>query len=316
MTAHGRPPHQHPPSDRNRADVIGYAIRSVLWQTDQDFELLIVGDGCEDNTAEVIAAFSDARIRWFDLPKGPLSGYSNRNHVLRQARGGFIAYGQDDDIPAPDHIARLIATLEDTGEDWGYSRPLWVGRDGLVMPFAVDLTQPDQLDHFLDRFNTIPSSCVAHRRDALERVGYWPEDAPRTSDWTCWQRMIKTSASGRAAYCPTPTVLHFQARWKEAETRQEEKIRAIAESGSWWPEACRIPISAGTSEQEFGIPGDGRRSRCVERSAPPGRDPGLRPLGMGLGASGPDLARRSAASSPAEAVASPCPGASGTGAGT
>ena len=187
---------------RNRADVIGYAIRSVLWQTNQDFELLIVGDGCEDNTAEVVAAFSDTRIRWFDLPKGPLSGYSNRNHVLRQAHGRFIAYGQDDDVLLPDHIARLVATLEESSKDWGYSRPLWVGRDGLVMPFAVDLTQCDQLDYFLSEGNTIPSSCVAHRREALERVGYWPEDIPRTSDWTCWKRMITTSASGRAGLLP------------------------------------------------------------------------------------------------------------------
>ena len=101
--------------------------------------------------------------------------------MLRQARGRFIAYGQDDDILLPDHIARLVAMLEETGEDWGYSRPLWVGRDGLVKPFAVDLTQHDQLEYFLSKANTIPSSCVAHRRDALERVGYWPEDIPTSA---------------------------------------------------------------------------------------------------------------------------------------
>lgn len=234
----------------NRADVLGYSIRSVLWQTDRDFELLIVGDGCTDNTAEVVASFADPRIRWFDLPKAPLSGYANRNRVLRQARGRYVAYGQDDDIMLPDHVERLIATLEESDADWVYSRPLWVARDGFLFPFAVDLTQSDQLDHFLHTGNTIPSCCVAHRRDALERVGYWPEDVPHVADWHCWRRIILSSTKGGAAYCPIPTVLHFQAQWKITETDQETRLRTIAQTAAWWPEACRIPIASGIADQQ------------------------------------------------------------------
>ena len=136
-----------------------------------------------------------------------------------------------------------------SGKEWGYSRPLWVARDGLILPSAVDLTQPDQLSHFLNKRNTIPSSCVFHRRDAFERAGYWPEDIPTSADWHCWRRIVTTSASGRAAYCATPTVLHFQASWRDKPTRTERQLREIAESGSWWPDACRIPIDAGTPEQ-------------------------------------------------------------------
>jgi len=53
----------------NRADVLGYAIQSVLSQSVGDFELLIAGDGCADPTRDVVGRFRDPRIRWFDLQK-------------------------------------------------------------------------------------------------------------------------------------------------------------------------------------------------------------------------------------------------------
>ena len=58
-----------------RPDVIGFAIQSVLNQTETDFELFIVGDGAWPETSAVVHRFTDPRIRWFDLPKAPGYGY-------------------------------------------------------------------------------------------------------------------------------------------------------------------------------------------------------------------------------------------------
>ena len=62
----------------NRADWIGEAVESVLKQTYQDFEIIIVDDKSSDNTAEVIAAFNDARIVFLTQSHAGVSAARNR----------------------------------------------------------------------------------------------------------------------------------------------------------------------------------------------------------------------------------------------
>lgn len=251
----------------NRHDVIEYAIQSCLWQTEQDFELLIVGDGCTDRTAEVVSQFKDPRIRWFDLPKAPLSGYANRNLVLREATGYFIAYAQHDDIFFPDHLSRLATAAEGVAAQWCYSRPLWVEPDGLLAPFAIDLTKTDELAHFR-RENHIPSCCVLHTRDSLERVGYWPEDVAKVADWVCWQRIIDAYGNGCLAYCPDPTALHFQAAWRKGRPEFNHpamsRISQIARHSEWWPDIFKVSLPPGVTEQAifFNLISSGGMSYC------------------------------------------------------
>ena len=53
----------------NWSSVLPYSIGSVLRQTFADFELLVVGDGCTDDSAEVVAAIGDPRVQWINLPE-------------------------------------------------------------------------------------------------------------------------------------------------------------------------------------------------------------------------------------------------------
>jgi glycosyltransferase involved in cell wall biosynthesis len=236
----------------NRADVLPFAIQSVLRQTEPDFELLIVGDGCTDGTASVVAGFSDSRIRWFDLPKAPGFGYANRNIALRQARGDLVAFAAHDDLLFEDHLERLGDAIDETGADWIYSRPLWVSTDGYVVPFGPDLTLADELQFFLTRGNTIAAGCVVHRRDCFERFGFWPEDLPRAGDWNLWVRII-TGGGRKPSYLPVPTCLHFTAVWKGTRVAQSGGLQAmqdIADECTWWPASLRYSVEQGQLEQE------------------------------------------------------------------
>ncbi len=236
----------------NRSALLRLAISSVLSQTETDFELLVVGDGCTDDTADVVASFDDARIRWLDLPKAPHFGYANRNVALRLAAGEYIAFVTDDDLVFPDHLALLAATLEESGAEWVYNRPLWVTTDGLVVPFASNLLNADELDRYINYRNHIPSTCVMYRRSCLDKYGYWPEDVPSSGDWRYWIRIIEGGHRANLSYCPTPSVLHFNAAWRTTPETQISHVtaaREIAAGGSWWPAALKVPMSPGAVEQ-------------------------------------------------------------------
>jgi glycosyltransferase involved in cell wall biosynthesis len=229
------------------------AVLSVLAQTEDDFELLVVGDGCTDNSAAVIRSFNDSRIRWFDLPKAPFFGYANRNIALKQATGKYIAFVADDDLVLPDHLALLAATLEKSGAEWAYNRPLWVTTDGTVVPFASNLRNSDELNTFLTVHNHIPATCVLYRRSCLKKYGFWPEDIPRAADWKYWIRIIEGGNRTKFDYCSTPSVLHFNAIWKTTPDTQMPQVtaaREIAAKSSWWPTTLKVRIPPGLPEQK------------------------------------------------------------------
>src|SRR5213593_1427755 len=69
----------------NWSTVLPYSIGSVLRQTFTDFELLVVGDGCTDDSAEVVAAIDDPRVRWINLPANSGHQSALNNEGLRQA---------------------------------------------------------------------------------------------------------------------------------------------------------------------------------------------------------------------------------------
>src|SRR4051812_48682622 len=113
----------------NWSSVLPYSIGSVLRQTMQDFEILVVGDGCTDNSEEVVAAMGDPRIRWVNLPANTGHQSGPNNEGLRQARGEFIAYLGHDDLWLPHHLAAHVAALDASGAAMTYSLLITVPPD-------------------------------------------------------------------------------------------------------------------------------------------------------------------------------------------
>ena len=80
----------------NREEFLRSAITSVLNQTFQEFELIVVDDFSGDHTAEVVRSFTDTRVR-FIQHKTKKGGAAARNTGIRNAHGKYIAFLDDDD---------------------------------------------------------------------------------------------------------------------------------------------------------------------------------------------------------------------------
>jgi GT2 family glycosyltransferase len=91
----------------NRAQVLPVAIRSVLAQTDGDFELLVVDDGSTDDTAAVVAAIDDPRVRY--LPQPQTGVCAARNAGAAAARGRFLVFLDSDDELLPNALQSMRA---------------------------------------------------------------------------------------------------------------------------------------------------------------------------------------------------------------
>ncbi len=103
------------PITKERGPLLPYSVGSILQQTVKDIEVLIIGDGADSATREVIHELQkmDDRIRFFDFPKGIRRGEVYRHEVLTQnANGKIICYLLDRDLMLPDHVEKMIHNLE------------------------------------------------------------------------------------------------------------------------------------------------------------------------------------------------------------
>lgn len=91
----------------NRAHLIGRALRTVLEQTYNDFEVIIVDDASTDNTENVIKSFDDARIKYIrhDKNKGAAAAW---NTGIRASKGEYIAFQDSDDEWAEDKLEKQM----------------------------------------------------------------------------------------------------------------------------------------------------------------------------------------------------------------
>lgn len=151
------------------------SIESVLAQTFGNFELIVVGDGCADETESIVRSFPAERVSWRNLPRNSGSQSSPNNEGTGASRGSWIAYIGHDDIWAPHHLERIHRTLSASeAPDFVVSGCVFHGPKGSDDYFITGFFEGSEAPfrHFC------PPTSICHRRDVTLRMGDWRD--PRT----------------------------------------------------------------------------------------------------------------------------------------
>lgn len=206
----------------NWSSVLPYSVGSALRQTFTDFEVLVVGDGCTDDSGAVVEAFGDERVRWINLPANTGHQSEPNNEGLRRARGEFIAYLGHDDLWLPHHLSCLLAAL-DAGADLAFGITEIVGPEDsfrVAAPFKLRYTPGAW----------IPPSGVAHRRGVTERAGGWRHyrELEVDPEVELWQRAH--DGGHKFAFVPRLTAIKFSA----SERRGVYRDRPCHEQAKWF----------------------------------------------------------------------------------
>jgi glycosyltransferase involved in cell wall biosynthesis len=149
----------------NWAPVLPYSIASVLDQTFADFELLVIGDGCTDESADVVQAIEDRRVHWHNLAQNTGHQWGPNNEGLRLAAGDLIAYLGHDDLWLPHHLESLVAAM-DHGPRLAHTTVMmvWPDKPATRSPNRAWKYQPGEW---------IAPTSLMHDRDLALAVGGW-----------------------------------------------------------------------------------------------------------------------------------------------
>lgn len=205
----------------NWSAVLRCSIASALRQTFRDFELLVVGDGCTDDSEIVVASCNDPRVRWINLPQNTGHQSGPNNEGLRQARGEIIAYLGHDDLWLPRHLEFMVGALDATGSDLAYGLCMLVPpQGGFTWPC---IPEPHQ-----GAF--APPACTAHFRYVTEKLGGWRDwrELKETSpDVELWRRA--QAADYKFTFTSRFTAIKFPAGWR----RNVYRTRPSHEQEAW-----------------------------------------------------------------------------------
>jgi glycosyltransferase involved in cell wall biosynthesis len=180
----------------NRAHLIKRAIQSVLNQTYQNFEIIVVDDGSTDNTEEeVVRNLNNKKIRYIrhNENKGAASA---RNTGIKVARGEFIAFQDSDDEWSINKLERQMEVFKNAPLEVGvvYTGG-WLIRDNERTHRPLFTTKQREGSIYKELFEwritrlTTPATIV--KKECFNRVGMFDERLSRFIDWDLWLRISK-----------------------------------------------------------------------------------------------------------------------------
>jgi glycosyltransferase involved in cell wall biosynthesis len=241
----------------NRAGQVAAAVRSVLAQTDRDFECLVVDDGSTDGTREVLSRFDDTRLKLIFNEKNR-GQHACRNQAIRLAEGEWIAFLDSDDVFLPARLAALRLNIHQqplTGFLFTNAYIHRYGRIiGLLFDPARDIPEGVVPGYYAvgDAFLPYVTTMVAIRREAFARFGYFREDLRILEDTELYARMLDGGLEVGALRQPLAVrFLHEGQITRDHLKDFEESMIALNSSGAPPEQMIRVRLKVAAEVAEY-----------------------------------------------------------------
>jgi glycosyltransferase involved in cell wall biosynthesis len=173
----------------NQSHFLAHAINSVLAQTYQDYEVIVVDDGSTDDTAAVAKQFGDA-IRYIHQTNRGLSGA--RNTAIRNAKAEIIALLDSDDLWEPTFLEVMLKLLKQHSDAAGaYCGFQYINAAGeIVGKPSLKVVQPEKFhETIVVEGNWLAPCGVIFRKKLAEEIGLFDEALQALEDSDMWIRM-------------------------------------------------------------------------------------------------------------------------------
>ena len=172
----------------NTAQYIADSINSVINQTYENWELIIVDDCSTDNTDEIVNEFlKDKRIKYFKNEKNSGAAIS-RNKALREAKGRWIAFLDSDDLWVPEKLEKQIKFMEENNYYFSYSYYQEINEQGKNL--GVEIQGPKVVTKF-GMYNYCWPGCLTVMYD-VKKIGLVQiKDIKKNNDYAMWLKVIK-----------------------------------------------------------------------------------------------------------------------------
>src|SRR5262245_46415024 len=175
----------------NRAEFLRTAIQSVLDQTFQDLEIIVVDDASTDHTPSVVASFEDPRVSYVRHAANRQVAEA-RNTGVQRARGELIAFLDDDDRWSPTTLAEQVEILDASAPTVGAVYTAFEQVDTTTKKIVATI-RPGKRGHILHELcekNWIgTASTVCVRRECFDRVGLFDTSLEFGEEYDMWIRI-------------------------------------------------------------------------------------------------------------------------------
>jgi len=171
----------------NRRSRITFAVESVLRQTYQKYELLIVDDGSTDDTKEVLKSYND-KVRYFFQPHKGVS--AARNFGIKKSKGSYICFLDSDDEWLKNKLATQVRTVRSNPHiKICYTDEIWIRNGVRVNPKKIHQKYSGRIyQRCLPLCIISPSSVMIHR-NVFDKAGMFDPQMTVCEDYDLWLRI-------------------------------------------------------------------------------------------------------------------------------